>query len=233
MQIGRRIQLAPPAGSPADSTSPWLRIAGVSPNIRQQVQGPVEPDPVVYVSRRAQPPVTATLLVRTTGSPASIAPTLRERLRDLDPNLPLARAMTLDDALKQVRWVGQVSSLLLYGVGASALVLALVGLYAVTAHAVRQRRREIGIRMAVGARAIDVLRLILVPAARTVGVGLLAGAACTAAFDRLFTTTAQRLTDADIMGPTLMAMTVVALAASVVPVLAAARVDPVTVLHED
>jgi hypothetical protein len=139
----------------------------------------------VYVSRRAQPPVTATLLVRTTGSPASIAPTLRERLRDLDPNLPLARAMTLDDALQQVRWLGQVSSLLLYGVGASALVLALVG------------------------------------------------TACTAAFDRLFTTTTQRLTDADIMGPTLMAMTVVALAASVVPALAAARVDPVTVLHED
>ena len=98
--------------------------------------------------------------------------------------------MTLDDALQQVRWLGQVSSLLLYGVGASALVLALVGLYAVTAHAVRQRRREIGIRMAVGARAFDVLRLILVPAARTVGVGLLAGTACTAAFDRLFTTTA-------------------------------------------
>jgi ABC-type antimicrobial peptide transport system permease subunit len=61
----------------------------------------------------------------------------------------------------------------------------------------------------------------------------LVGTACTAAFDRLFTTTTQRLTDADIMGPTLMAMTVVALAASVVPALAAARVDPVTVLHED
>ena len=108
--------------------------------------------------------------------------------------------MTLDDALQQVRWLGQVSSLLLYGVGASALALALVGLYAVTAHAVRQRRREIGIRMAVGARAVHVLRLILVPTARTVGLGLLIGTACTAAFDRLFTTTALRLTDAEYHG---------------------------------
>ena len=84
-----------------------------------------------------------------------------------------------------------------------------------------------------GARAADVLRLILLPSARIVGVGLVAGSLCTAVFDRLFTTTALRLTDAAIMGPTLMAMAVVALAASVVPALAAARVDPVTVLRED
>ena len=230
--IGRLIRLAPPPGA-QDDMSPWLRIVGVAPSIRQQPQGPVEPDPVVYVSRRTQPPAAGVLLVRTTGSAAAVAPAVRAQLRSLDPDLPLTRAMTMDDALQQVRWVGQVSSLLLYGVGASALVLALVGLYAVTAHAVRQRRREIGIRMAVGARATDVLRLILVPAARIVGVGLLAGTACTAVFDRLFTTTALRLTDTDIMGPTLMAMTVVALAASVVPALAAARVDPVTVLRED
>ncbi len=162
-----------------------------------------------------------------------MASTLRGQLRDIDPNLPLTRAMTLDDALQQVRWVGQVSSALLYGVGASALVLALVGLYAVTAHAVRQRRREIGIRMAVGARAADVLRLILIPGARIVGLGLLAGTACTAVFDRLFTTTEMRLTDAAIMGPTLIVMAAVALAASVIPALAAARVDPVTALRED
>ena len=231
--IGRLIRLGPPPGAPADAVSPWLRIVGVSPSVRQQPQGPVEPDPVVYVARRAEPPTAGVLLVRTTGSPAAIASTIRERLRDLDPDLPLTRAMTMDDALQQVRWLGQVSSLLLYGVGASALVLALVGLYAVTAHAVRQRRREIGIRMAVGARAPDVLRLILVPAARIVGVGLLTGTACTAVFDRLFTTTELRLTDAAIMGPTLMAMAAVAVAASVVPALAAARVDPATVLRED
>ena len=231
--LGRMIRLGASPGAPVDDGSPWLRIVGVSPSIRQQPQGPVDPDPVVYVSRRAQPPAAGVLLVRTTGSPAAIAPGVRARLRNLDPNLPLARAMTLDDALQQVRWLGQVSSLLLYGVGGSALLLALVGLYAVTAHAVRQRRREIGIRMAVGARAADVLRLILLPSARIVGVGLVAGSLCTAVFDRLFTTTALRLTDAAIMGPTLMAMAVVALAASVVPALAAARVDPVTVLRED
>jgi ABC-type antimicrobial peptide transport system permease subunit len=173
------------------------------------------------------------LLVRAPGSPGAIAPAVRDRLNDLDPNLPLVRAMTLDDALQQVRWVGQMSSLLLYGVGASALLLALVGLYAVTAHGVRQRRREIGIRVAVGARAADVLRLVLVPSARIVGAGLLAGALCTAIFDRLFTTTQLRLTDAAIMGPTLLAMAVVALVASVIPALAAARVDPVTVLREN
>ena len=87
--------------------------------------------------------------------------------------------------------------------------------------------------MAVGARAADVLRLILVPGSRIVGAGLLTGTACTAVFDRLFTTTELRLTDAAIMGPTLMALAVVAVAASVVPALAAARVDPATVLRED
>ena len=98
-----------------DDVSPWLRIVGVAPNIRQQPQGPVEPDPVVYVSRRTQPPVAGVLLVRTTGSAAAIAPAVRAQLRSLDPDLPLTRAMTMDDALQQVRWVGQVSSLLLYG----------------------------------------------------------------------------------------------------------------------
>jgi predicted permease len=231
--LGRLIRLGASPGTPADDASPWLRIVGVSPSIRQQPQGPVDPDPVVYVSRRAQPPAAAVLLVRAPGSPGAIAPAVRDRLNDLDPNLPLVRAMTLDDALQQVRWVGQMSSLLLYGVGASALLLALVGLYAVTAHGVRQRRREIGIRVAVGARAADVLRLVLVPSARIVGAGLLAGALCTAIFDRLFTTTQLRLTDAAIMGPTLLAMAVVALVASVIPALAAARVDPVTVLREN
>ena len=87
--------------------------------------------------------------------------------------------------------------------------------------------------MAVGARPADVLRLILVPAARIVGLGLLAGTACTATFDRLFTTTELRLTDAAIMGPTLMAMAVVALAACVVPVLRRRGSIPSTVLRED
>ena len=230
--IGQLIRLGTAAGTP-DGTSQWLRIVGVAPSVRQQAQGPVQPHPVVYSSRRAQPPPSGVLLVRTSGPPAAIAAAVRRQLRELDPSLPLTRAMTLDDALQQVRWLGQVSSALLYGVGASALVLALVGLYAVTAHAVRQRRREIGIRIAVGAGDADVLRVVLVPTARIVGLGLLAGAACTALFDRLFTTTDIRLTDAGIMGPTLLATAVVALAASVVPALAAARVDPATVLRED
>jgi putative ABC transport system permease protein len=231
--IGRLIRLGPAPGAPPDASETWLRIAGVSPTIRQQQQGPVQPDPVVYVPRSAQPPVSGVLLVRTHGAPAAIASAVRTQLRDMDPNLPLTRAMTLDEALQQVRWPGQVSNALLYGVGTSALVLALVGVYAVTAHTVRHRRREIGIRIAVGARPGDVLRLILVPTARIVALGLLAGTACTATFDRLFTTTELRLTDAAIMGPTLMAMAVVALAACAVPVFGATRVDPVSVLREE
>ena len=148
------------AGADGDvSAGAWLRVIGVAPSVRQSSQDGIQPDPVVYLPVASAAPPTVAVLVRTNGDPARLTAAVRAALRQLDPQLPLDRAMTMTEALRQARWTARISRVLLNGIGAIALLLALVGLYAVTAHSVRLRRKELGIRLALGAtqRAVGAL----------------------------------------------------------------------------
>jgi putative ABC transport system permease protein len=127
-------------------------IVGIAPTIRYDE----DPAPLVYVPFRGAAPATAVLLVRTPQDPAALAPLLREEVRAIDPDLPLYRAATLEQAVWEAGWNGRASARLITTIALFALALALVGLSAMTAHGVAQRRHEIGIRIALGARGWQV-----------------------------------------------------------------------------
>jgi len=229
--IGRRIRLTP-LNAPATGAE-WMSIIGVSQSIRQRNTN--DPDPNVYVPFDEQPPATAALLLRLRGDRPTIIDRVRDAMREVAPSLPLYRVMTLPQAIEEVVWVGRMSIRLSRLLVMVALALATIGLYAVTAHAVTQRTREIGVRMALGASTRQIRWLIVSRAARQVAVGLFAGVICSIAWDASFFTgeVDYRIANPSILFPIAGVLTVVTIAACVVPVRRASRLDPVAALRNE
>jgi putative ABC transport system permease protein len=227
--IGRRIRLIIP-GAPQ---APWMTIIGVAQDVRYR---PVaQSDPVVYRPFRASPMETASLLVRNTAAPGSLTAVLRQTIAAIDPNLPLYRVRTMQQVAYEAEWNGRVSNRFVITLGLLALSLSIVGLYAVTAHAVAQRRQEIGLRMALGARSADVRRLILRRAIFQVALGLVAGTAGAIAWDALFFSgrVDVRFAAPGVLIPIAALLVLVTAVACVVPLRRAIRLDPSTALRHD
>jgi putative ABC transport system permease protein len=223
--IGERVRV----GSPADGR--WLQIVGVVPTVRQR--GGLEPDPVVYRPLRAVQPSTIAIVARADGDPTALSGPLRDTLREIDPTLAAYRLMTLERAMQEARWNGRMSNVLLRSIALIGSVLSLVGLYAVTGHAVRQRRRELGVLAALGARPGQLQWLVLRPAMKPLAIGLVLGVGFVHAFDRLLGQASLpiAMSDAATLVPLLAIVFVVAAAACLVPARRAAHVDPVDALR--
>jgi putative ABC transport system permease protein len=223
--IGERIRV----GGAADGR--WLQIVGVVPTVRQR--GGLEPDPVVYQPLRGAPPTTTAIVASLDGDPAALSAPLRDTLREIDPAVAAYRVMTLEQAMREARWNGRMSNMLLRSIALIGGVLSLVGLYAVTGHAVRQRRRELGVLAALGAGPGQLQWLVLRPAMKPLTIGLMLGVGFVHAFDRLFGQASLpiAMSDAATLIPLLAVVIVVAAAACLVPARRAAHVDPVDALR--
>jgi predicted permease len=225
--IGERVRV----GSPADGS--WFSIVGVVPTVRQR--GGLHPDPVVYLPMPSVAPATIAIVARSTGDPVTLSAPLRDALVRMDPNLPLYRVMTLERSMQEAQWNGRMSDVLIKSIGAISAILALVGLYAVTGHAVGQRRREFGVLAALGAGPRQLRWLVLRPAMQQLAVGLVLGVGCTYAFNRLFNDPEQAIamTDVAALFPLIAAVVAVAVAACLIPARRAARVDPIAALRSE
>src|SRR5258707_7129114 len=111
------------------------------------------------------------VVVRTSADPLSLAPSVRQIVRDLDPTLPLSSVATLDDLVARSLQSPRSLSMLVGGFAAVALVLSIVGIYGVVAYYVQQHSKDISIRMALGGRARGGLRVVLRPGMRVVSYG--------------------------------------------------------------
>ena len=196
----------------------------------------VAPEMGVYYAATQRAGAAMTFTVKTTGDPLAAIPAIRVALRELDPLLPLTRIVTMEQRLADSLARRRLSMQLIVFFGAAALLLAAIGLYGVLSFVVNQRRREVGIRVALGARPRHVMGLVvarqgLVP----VALGIVTGLAAAVAGSRLLTA---RLFEVSPSDPAVYAfvtalLVVTAIAAMVVPARRAATVDPVIALRED
>ncbi|MBV8202760.1 MAG: ABC transporter permease [Acidobacteria bacterium] len=172
--------------------------------------------------------------LRTAGDPNAAVPALRREVRLLDPKVGVYDAMPLAEYIGAAVYPMKVAAILLGALGAWCLALAALGLYGVMAYTVGQRTHEVGIRMALGARPADVLRMVVGQAMLLVAGGLVAGVVAAAGLTRLIASALVGVGAGDpgvFLGAALMLVTVAALA-SFVPAQRAAGVDPVVALRQ-
>jgi putative ABC transport system permease protein len=224
--IGRRVRYGDGA--------PWLTVVGVVPTLRMRRIGD-RPRPQFWVPYGEAPRRAMTLVVRGAGDPASLAAPLREVVRRVDPIIPLFGVETLEAVRARSMWQSRVFGGMFAAFGIAALLLASIGLYGVIAYGVAQRTHEIGIRMALGARAADVVRLVVRHGATLAATGILAGLLLAALATRALR---GMLFEVSALDPvTFLAMPVVlaavALLASWLPARRATRVDPVMALRSE
>ena len=174
-------------------------------------------------------------LVLRSAHPLRVAPVLQTAVRTLDATQPIAEIATYDQIIQQRYASLRLITALISLFAALALVLAVIGIAGVTAYAVSQRTRELGIRIALGARAIDVLGLLLSETVILVVIGLGIGLAAAFASTRALRSLLYGVTSTDPMtfGTAALALGLVALVATYVPARRAGRVDPVAALRSE
>jgi predicted permease len=227
--VGRRIRL-----NPTDSTPTWLTIVGVVPNVFGG--DPEDPMPPVVIRPLSQAHSNFIYIsARTPAAPMALTQQVRAVAAQLEPDLPLYWIMSLDQAIAQPLWFVRVFGTMFMIFGFIALFLAAVGLYAVMSFSVSRRTREIGIRMALGAEAVRVVRMIVRQGAVQLAVGMVIGLAAALGVSSLMSVILfdVRPHDAMVFGGVAATLALAGLLASTVPALRATRVDPLAALRTE
>jgi predicted permease len=214
--------------------SSWMTVVGVARDVRYAgLASPVEP--AVYYHFAQDPFAGMFLFVRTGGDPLRLTAAVQRAVLAIDPELPVTQVRTLDARVTESIAAPRFQTTLLALFGALALALAVVGVYGVVAYGVAQRRREMGVRLALGARQSDVLRLVVAGALRPVWLGVALGLAGAAAGARVLGRFAYGTSVREPVTYAAVALLLVAVAAvaSWVPARRAARADPVAALRAD
>jgi len=225
--IGRRIR---PGGD--TSTAPWITVVGVIKDVRRaDLRRAVRPE--VYNSSLARVPRTQMLIVRAAGDPGAIIPMIRREVQSMNPMLPLFATGTLEGELFQTLSQPRFRAVLLAGFAVIAMLLASIGIYGVTAHAVSQRTQEVGVRMALGAQRSDVLLLMLRQHLRPALTGIAIGVAGAFALGRYIQSLVYGVGATDPLTFLVMAVGLVsvAFAACLLPARRATRVDALVALR--
>jgi putative ABC transport system permease protein len=233
--IGRRFLLG---GGAAPG---WVTVVGVVRDVRHAAFD-APPRSQMYLPHAqfrywdgGGPVRSLSLVIRTVGEPASVASALRREVAALDPALPVSGFRTMEEVVAASVARPRFMMLLLTAFAAVALVLGAVGVYGVMAHLVGRRTREMGIRLALGARPLEVARLVLRRALALTVLGIAVGLVVAIALTRSLTGILYGVapTDPATFAGVSLALGAVALAAAWMPIRRATRVDPATVLRHE
>ena len=227
--IGRRLKHGGRA-----LTNPYMEIIGVVGDVKYQgLDG--ENEPVYYEASSQVPARPMWVLVRTHADAQSVISAVRKEIRELDPDVPVARVGTMAEALSESVSLPRFRALLMGIFAATALLLAAIGIYGVIAYSVTQRTQEIGVRMALGATAASVLRLVVGQGSRLALLGIALGLAGALGLSRVLKTMLFGVTSTDPLtfGAVIVILGTVTILASLIPAFRAARVDPVIALRHE
>jgi putative ABC transport system permease protein len=174
------------------------------------------------------------LLLRTSGDPLVLVPEVRRIVADLDPDVPVTQMMRLDDHITEKFALGRLTALLATVFSGVALFLSAVGLYAVLAYFVAQRRREIGVRIALGAQSSNILKLVVRQGLNLVLIGLAIGIVAALLLVRFIASFLYGISGGDplTLAAAVLILALAAALACLLPALRAARVNPITALRE-
>ncbi len=225
--LGKRIRFGPP-----EDNEPWHTVVGVVGAVRH-ARLDVETEKSVYLPHLQIPVNGLSLVVRAAAKPESLAGAVRSKVREIDPDLPVMRVMTMENVVAQSVWQPRLYAILFGVFAVIALLLATVGIYGVMSYTVTTRTREFGLRMALGAHSGHLLRLILGQGMRLAFLGVVVGLLGAFALTRLLKNLLFEVTATDPLTFAVITalLTLVALAACWLPARRATRVDPLVALR--
>jgi putative ABC transport system permease protein len=227
--LGKRIKLGNP-----DSKSPWFTVKGVVKDSAQEaLDEEINPEISFALGQMAGRYRRMNLAVRTSVDPKSTLAAIQSAIREVDKDQPVYQIQTMEELIGDSVGTRRFALTILILFAGLALLLALSGIYGVISYSVTQRTQEIGIRMALGARAADVLRLVLGQFMRLTVVGIALGVVGAYALTRLMTSLLFGVTPTDITTFVLVSisLSLVALVACLIPATRATRVDPLVALR--
>jgi len=228
--LGKRFRLLD------DSSRHWFTVVGVSGDYRSEELGNNVPmDPAFVASYRYMTTRNTGIIIRTDRDPAQITSAARRAIREADPALPVFEVMTFEELRRFGFWSVRLFGWMFSMFAGVALVLASVGVYGVIAYSVSQRTQEIGVRVALGAQASDVIRMVVRGGAMLAFTGIAIGLAGAFAVTRVIRSLLFDVSATDTLsfvGVTVF-LAAVAIVASYVPARRATRVDPLTALRAE
>ena len=216
-----------------DSDPTARHVIGIVKTIKYQTLGET-PQPAVYLPFRQNYADGLVLYVRSSGEPARAIGTVQREVHAMDPHVPLENASSVDDLIDQSLWMMRIATGLLAVFGALAIALASVGLYGLMAYSVNQRRRELSVRMALGADRGAVLRLVVREGMTLVAIGIVVGVGLSLAISRALASLLLGIaaTDAVSFATAAVLLTSVALFGTYLPARRASRFDPLVALRQ-
>jgi putative ABC transport system permease protein len=224
--IGRVVRLT-------SSGKEW-QVIGVVGDVRNTALA-TDPAPAIYFPATIRLWPAMDVAVRTAGKPESILPAVQQKIRELDPELPIATVRTMDSWVANSASASRLNAILLAAFAGVALLIAAIGVYGVLSYSVNRRVREIGLRMALGAQQGNVLRLVvtegMLVALIGIGVGLAGAFGVGHALSTLLF--GIRPNDPPTFALVASVLAIIALIACVLPARRAARIDPVIALREE
>jgi putative ABC transport system permease protein len=228
--IGKHVNMS---GQPS---GPWYEVVGVVAAIHhRKLSDRLQPELYRPYRQYLGPAFGAVIAIRSVGNPSSLPPMLRSQVRTLYPNQPIGEIRPMTDLVSDTVAQPRFYAGLLTAFAVLALVLAVAGIYGVMSYSVEQRRREFGIRIALGAGARQVLGLVMSEGLGMVAAGLLLGIAGAAALTRLIRSELYETTPTEpaVFVCVSLLLLAVAAAAGYFPASRAARVDPVVALRDE
>jgi predicted permease len=225
--VGRRIRYE-------GADNPWITVVGVVGDVQHYgLEVPMRPG--VYLPHDRDPRSNMMMAIHTAGDPLSVVPALRELLRQMDPDVPLSRPRTMAESIRQSMALRAALSWMLAVFASLAFVLAIGGAYGVATYLVTQRTREIGIRVALGARTRDIMRNVVASGVTVVLAGVACGLAASVAVARLLGDALFGVSafDVTVLAFVTAVLGATALLANGLPARRAARVDPMRSLRTE